>query len=528
MATPSAQRFRDALADALGARSFDAGPRPLALADAAIDDPSGRDGLPWRCVQTLEGPPLPLDDARLRRPPLEGRAIPSEGLRDEVGEAGHRLFSVGLEGGHVCLELPRFANVDGFLEALMSVAAAARGAALPALVLQGFPPPVDARVRCETITPDPAVIEVNTAPATDVSAFLADQRAIHIAASAEGLAARRLHFNGEETDSGGGGHLTFGASEPLRSPFFRHRALLPRLLVYLNRHPSLSYYFGTHAGGSGQAPRADEGARELVGELQLALGRLRRSLETPREVDGWATRLWETLAPFCADRFGNTHRAEVNLEKLWNPWLGTRGRLGVIELRALRQAPTPEHAAARAALFRAVLARLATKPFDDGLVDWGPELLDRFALPFFLRRDLEDVLDDLARAGFGLGAPLVRELRDDGHRRLASLELGALELELRTAVEHPPLVGDLSKQAETTRLVDASTGRLELAFHGPRGPVGRTRVAVVLPDDPVRRVEVPLVHVEDNRERHALVCGIRYRRFRPKPGLHPDAPVLDP
>ena len=530
VATPSAQRFRDALADALGARSFDLAPMPLALAGEALeDDPGPEEGrLPWRCVEGAGGDALSLADPRLRRAPLEGRPVPPSGLADPVATLGHRLYCVGLERGHVCLELPAVAEVGAFLEMLMSVAAAARGAGLPALVLRGFPPPADASVRFETITPDPAVIEINTAPAEDVAAFLADQRAIHAAAEAEGLSARRLHFNGEVTDSGGGGHLTFGASTVLGSPFFVHRALLPRLLVYLHRHPSLSYFFSDQAGSSGQAPRADEGARELSRELSLALARLEQTLGMPEEREGWAARLWETLAPFCADRFGNTHRAEVNLEKLYNPWMGGRGRLGVVELRALRQAPTAEHAAARAALFRAVLARLATVPYAETFTEWGGELQDRFALPFFLRRDLEDVLEELERTGFGLEAPIVRELRDDAHRALATLPLGPLELALRRAIEHPPLVGDLTKQAGTTRLVDASTAHLELAMHGPRGPLGHARAAVILPGPEERAVELPLVQVEDERERHVLVAGLRYRRFKPQPGLHPDVPVLDP
>ncbi|MEO0322594.1 MAG: transglutaminase family protein [Myxococcota bacterium] len=528
VATPSAQRFRDALADALGARSFDLAPMPLALGEEVLEhDPRPEERrLPWRCVQAAGGDALSLADPRLRRPPLEGRQVPPAGLHDAVAEVGHRLFCVGLEGGHVCLELPAVERVDAFLELLMSVAAAARGAGLPALVLRGFPPPADASVRFETITPDPAVIEINTAPATDLEAFLADQRAIHGAAEREGLSPRRLHFNGEVSDSGGGGHLTLGASTALGSPFFVHRALLPRLLVYLHRHPALSYFFSDQAGSSGQAPRADEGARELSRELALALARLERTLDTPGEDEGWATRLWESLAPFCADRFGNTHRAEVNLEKLWNPWMGGRGRLGVVELRALRQAPTAEHAVARAALFRAMLARLATAPYAERFGEWGDELQDRFALPFFLRRDLEDVFEDLERAGFGLAAPLVGELRDDGHRAFATLSLGSLELALRRAIEHPPLVGDLSQQAGTTRLIDASTGHLELTFHGRRGPLGHTRAAVILEGE--RAVEIPLVQVEDERDRHVLVAGIRYRRFKPQPGLHPDVPALDP
>ena len=171
VATPSAQRFRDALADALGARSFDLAPRPLALGGEPLESAPGPEEsrLPWRCVEPAGGDALSLADPRLRRAPLQGRPVPPTGLRDAVAELGHRLYCVGLERGHVCLELPAVPRVDTFLELLMSVAAAARGAGLPALLLRGFPPPTDASVRFETLTPDPAVIEINTAPAVDVA-----------------------------------------------------------------------------------------------------------------------------------------------------------------------------------------------------------------------------------------------------------------------------------------------------------------------------------------------------------------------
>ena len=506
---PAPARLRDVLAAALEAQAFETD-----------------DALPHRLV-TGE---VALDDPRLGRPPLEGRPVPPAGLRDPLAEEGCRLVTFGEEEGATVLELPRFEDVDLFLAFLEVVAGAAHEAGVDALVLRGHGPPVNERVRWQTITPDPGVIEVNMAPAKGVASFHADTARIHAAAEAEGLAPTRRHYNGALTDSGGGGHLTFGGPSPDASPFFLEPRLLPRLLAYLNQHPSRSYFFGAPAmGGSGQAPRPDEGARELFLELELALERLERAEAPSPEL------LWGTLAPFLCDRFGNTHRSEVNVEKLWNPWLPGRGKLGVIELRALRQAPTALHATARAVLFRSVLARLVKLPFPLELKDWGHELHDRFALPFFLRADLEAVLRDVEQAGFPVERGLKAELVADPHRVVGEVDLGApgeapLTLTVKQAVEFWPLVGDLTKQGGTTRLVDSSAKRLELLLRGEGGRVGRARVGVRFGDAPgggPRIFGLPMVQVDDG-EREAVVFGVRYRTFVPNPGLHPDLPAHDP
>ena len=525
---PRARELRDALANALGGTAFET--------DGA---------LPHRLVVGTDP-----RDARCLRPALEGRAVPESGLVDELAEEGLVLVCVGVEstpiGPCVVLELPGFSKVEPFLAFLESLAEACRTSQTRALILRGFPPPIDARIRFATLTPDPGVVEVNMAPCTELSEFAVQVHAIHEAAHEVGLAAERRHYNGEVSDSGGGGHLTFGGPSTDASPFFRFPMLLPKLVAYLNQHPSLSYYFGGHAVGSAsQSPRADESARELFGELQLALDRLARPrvvaspkskgaanaaagapVVAPAQMD--PALLWSSLAPFLADRFGNTHRSEINVEKLFNPWLPGRGKLGVIELRAFRQAPTSAHAIARAALFRAILARLATRDFPIVLRDFGTELHDRYTLPFFLEGDLREVLGDLERAGFGLPNAITYELFRDPHRVLGEVELGdpkaPVTLTVRRALEHWPLVGDLSQQAGTTRLVDPSTTRLEVRITGPSERVGRVSVGVL---DGESTFRAPTTFVDDGA-RSVVVVGVRFRAFVPSLGLHPSLPARDP
>src|SRR5262245_47659201 len=241
------------------------------------------------------------------------------------------------------------------------------------------PPPWEPQTAWLTVTPDPGVVEVNLAPAPDLETFAAFSEAVYRAAAEVGLAPVRFRFNGQAVDSGGGGQLTLGGPTPEQSPFFLRPQLLPSLVRYLNHHPALSYAFATECVGSAsQGPRADEGVRERFEELQGALDRLaaQGDAATPEE-------LWESLAPLLVDSAGNSHRAELNVEKLWNPHFGPRGKLGLLELRSLRMAPDLERMVALGALFRSLAARFALQPFEEQLVEWGSALHDRFALPHF-------------------------------------------------------------------------------------------------------------------------------------------------
>ena len=341
-----------------------------------------------RLATRRDARPAP-DDPRLARPMLHTQAIPLEGSVDALAQEGTFLFAVGestppaAETRSACVELPACADVETFVLFLSLAAAAGRRAGLPSLALLGYPPPTDDSVRWTTLTPDPAVLEVNMAPEPDLRSYYASMQAIFAAAADAGLSPLRYHYNGEVVDSGGGGHITLGGPSPAQSPFARQPPLLPRVIRYFNRHPALSYYLARQGvGSSGQSPRADESLRESFNELRLALELLeRRPGATVEDVSA-------ALAPFLTDHAGNSHRAEINVEKLSNPALPNRGRLGVVEFRAVRMARSPEWSAAAAALLRAVAGMLMRSPSQSGLVDWGDTLHDRFALPFLLRRTL--------------------------------------------------------------------------------------------------------------------------------------------
>ncbi len=370
--------------------------------------------------------------------------------------------------------------------------------------------------RALTVTADPGVVEVNTAPCPDLRTFSAHLRDVWAAATEAGLSSFRWRYNGDEVDSGGGGQLTLGGPSPERSPFLIHPALLPRMIRYLGNHPALSYWFlGECAGSACQAPRADEGTRERWEELRLACAWLEREAAHDRVSP---ERLWSTLAPLLVDAGGNSHRAELNVEKLWNPHLADRGKLGVIELRAFRMAALPEDMVAAAALMRAVAGRCAIAPYDEPATDWGPELHDRWALPWFLAADLDAVLDDLAEHGLALDAHHDR-LRGFRRHTLGKTRVGPFRIELSRALEFWPLVGDLaSQERSTSRLVDASSERLELVADCE----GDAPLTVEIAGHHV----VPRVDPDGAWRYHVL--GLRRRQYVPSPGLVPGLPADEP
>jgi len=302
-----------------------------------------------------------------------------------------------------------------------------------------------------------------------------------------------------------------------RSPFFTYPHLLPALIRYVNNHPSLSYWFaGECVGSASQSPRPDEGVRERWEELAVTVDWLEHLADLG---ELGPDRLWQALAPVLVDASGNTHRAELNVEKLWNPYLAGRGRLGLVELRAFRMPTRPGMLAAAAALLRAIVARLVVAPYREPFVDWSEDLHHTWALPHLLAQDLRHVLGDLDEHGLGLTAGLRSAL--DGWRDPGILcHLGDATLTISRAVEFWPLLGDTASQEQaTSRLVDASIERWQLAL------ARADREWLVVQD---RAVELADGTYGPHGHPDHRVVGVRRRAWVPSPGLHPGMPAQDP
>lgn len=471
----------------------------------------------FRC-DGLSPPSAVQAEPRLARVSLHDQPIPASGLHDDLAAAGNYLLVMSCAGcagaplAQLSIELPAFASVPEFVQFLGILGASANEAGVPALACCGYPPPVDASVAHVTLTPDPAVLEVNQAPAPDLKTFLRQNRELFVLAANVGLVPERIQYNGRISDSGGGGQITLGGPTASESPFFVAPQLLPRLVRYLLRHPSLSYWFAAaHVGSSSQSPRPDERLPDSFYELGVALEQLGRvAAPSPAE-------LWLTLRHFLTDFSGNPHRSELNVEKLHNPWLPGRGCLGLVEFRAFAMPATAERLAAIAMLLRAASAMLARHDIVPDVTSWGSSLHDRFALPSLLRLDLSEVLRDLSRSGLGLGEAVEACLLESGQRHLGTLQLADCQLDVEQALEFWPLIGDVASQdAGGSRLVDASTSRIEVRMSSSRELAG----ALADWQLSVNGYSLPLVRIAE-AEREVWLCGVRYLNFVPKLGLHP-------
>ena len=157
---------------------------------------------------------------------------------------------------------------------------------------------------------------------------------------------------------------------------------------------------------------------------------------------------------------------------------------------------------------------------DDGLpmIDWGRELHQRFALPFYLERDLAAVLKVLDGAGLGLDESIRAVLLRESFRRWGQAVLPGCALEIRRGLEFWPLLGDASspEQGGSFRMVDASTARIELRLRQQPGGSSPWRDWQLY----AAGVRLPMHHeIDDDGE--LQVFGVRYRSFVPAWGLHP-------
>ncbi|WP_048439292.1 transglutaminase family protein, partial [Caenimonas sp. SL110] len=434
--------------------------------------------------------------------------------RDPRRANGPKAESTGSKSGQLYVFMPPLANIEDYLDLLAAVEATAAELKVK-VILEGYPPPRDPRLKLLQVTPDPGVIEVNIHPAHNWSELVEHTEFLYQAAFETRLSAEKFMTDGRHTGTGGGNHFVMGGATPADSPFLRKPELLASLLLYWHNHPSLSYLFsGMFVGPTSQAPRVDEARNDQLYELEIAL----REIEKSRALHGEHMPAWmvdRTLRNILVDVTGNTHRSEFCIDKMYSPDSAT-GRLGLLELRAFEMPPHARMSVAQQLLIRALVARFWKEPYRAPAARWGTELHDRFLLPTFVQMDLHDVLAEMREAGYAFDDAWFAPHFEFRFPLLGAVQSHGVELTLRNALEPWHVMGEEGSAGGTVRYVDSSLERIEARVTG----MNQSRYVVT-----VNGKAMPMQPTGTVGE---YVSGVRYKAWAPPSALHPTIGVHVP
>ena len=412
--------------------------------------------------------------------------------------------------GRLYVFMPPVNTLEDYLDLVGAIEATAKLLEMPVMI-EGYLPPTDPRLEVMKVTPDPGVIEVNTNPVGTWDELVRNTTALYEEAHQTRLGTEKFDLDGKHTGTGGGNHVVLGGPTPQDSPFLRRPDLLASVLRYWLNHPSLSYVFsGRFIGPTSQAPRVDEGRFDSVYELDLAFKVIQACSDTPPP---WLVD--RAFRHLLVDLTGNTHRAEVCIDKLYSPDSVT-GRLGLVELRGFEMPPHARMSLTQQLLIRGLIAMFWRRPSALPTTRWGTTLHDRYMLPHFLWEDLTDVVDDLRDDGLAMQRDWFAPHFEFRFPKIGEFAQRSIHVELRHAAEPWYVLGEEPAGGGTSRSVDSSIERLQVKVDG----ITDSRHVVtcngrVLPLHPTG--------VEGQ-----AVAGVRYRAWQPPRCLHPTIPVHTP
>lgn len=436
------------------------------------------------------------------------------GLRLPLGDlpedCSRKALTVEMRKGAIEIFLPPL-KWPGFRALIACLREIAIDLDLRDILVCGYgPSEAESDVETFGLAADPGVLEANLPPVESWSAYDEILTQCAKAATEAGLQLTKCQLNGCIYGTGGGSHLAFGGPGPEKNPFLQEPSRIASLLRYWQRHPALSYLFtGQHVGPGCQAPRADEGPRHGLYELEVACEGL-EMMKGPAS----GVVIDQFLKNLMTDSSGNTHRAELCFDKFHN-LAAPNGQLGIIELRAFETFPDAATMSVIALFVRTILARLFKVPCQENLRRFGPELHDRYFLPAFLWENLQAICADLQRHGFPFDAEWLRPALEFRSPSVGTLQVAGGSIDLRQAFESFPLMAEESRGSDTVRVVDNSSDRLQLTL-SDAGLLQRGKLLV-------NEVEVPFEEVDG-----LMICGIRYKCASAYPALHPHVPIQSP
>lgn len=408
--------------------------------------------------------------------------------------------------GIIYVFLPPTEYLENYLDLVASVEATAEKLQMPVRI-EGYQPKSDYRIEKMQVTPDPGVIEVNVHPAKSWQEMVDNTTALYEEAFYARLGTDKFMVDGRHTGTGGGNHVTLGASKPEDSPLLRRPDLLRSLITYWQHHPALSYLFaGPFIGPTSQAPRIDEGRDERLYEMEIAF----EQIPEGKEVPFWMVdRIFRNL---LTDITGNTHRTEFCIDKLYSPDSAT-GRLGILELRAFDMPPHKHMNLVQTLLVRALVAKFWKKPYQKKLIRWGTELHDKFLLPHFAYLDMIDVVNDLKEAGYNFDISWFDPFFEFRFPHHGTITVDNIQLEIRLGIEPWHVLGEELSSTGTARFVDSSLERLQVKVSG------------IIPERHILLCKGCRIPLRSTGTKGEYVAGIRYKAWNPPSALHPNIGV---
>ncbi|MEM7619286.1 MAG: transglutaminase family protein [Pseudomonadota bacterium] len=441
---------------------------------------------------------------------LEASATTSA-VSNEILGSVRTALTIEPRNGHLCIFLPPQADAEDTAALLRAIEETSVQLDRP-IHIEGYEPASDPRFNVIKVTPDPGVIEVNIQPAHDWDHAVDITTALYEEAHLCRLGTEKFKIDGKHSGTGGGNHIVLGGPTPNDSPFVRRPDLLSSIIAYWQNHPSLSYLFsGQFIGPTSQAPRVDEARHEQLYELEIAMQSIPEPGQHP--IPPWLVD--RSFRNLLTDVTGNTHRAEICIDKLYSPD-GPNGRLGLVEFRSFEMPPHAQMSLAQQLLLRALIAWFWEKPYKQKLVRWGTQLHDQFMLLHFVSADFQDVLQDLNSSGFALQKDWFDPHFEFRFPHIGTVHYDNMTLELRQALEPWHVLGEEGGVSGTARYVDSSLERLQVHVSGIAGD--RYRLAC-------NGIEVPL---KQTCIQSQAVSGIRFRAWQPTASLHPTIGIHAP